>query len=139
MGRLRRFASMPRRERYLLLRALVCVAAARIGLWVLPVRVIHRWISKERERSGGGESVGEIVRAVTTASRYCPGATCLIQAIAAQAMLARSSHQSRIEIGISKQGEQFAAHAWLVCGGRIVLGGPDVTHYAPLAAWEVDG
>lgn len=140
MRRLRRFAAMSPSERRLLMRAFGCVGAVRAGLWILPLRVVRAKIARFREPSrADSDSVNEIVRAVTTASRYIPGASCLTQALAAQALLARSNHQSRIEIGIAKEGGLFAAHAWLVCGERIVLGGPDVTGFAPLTAWEVNG
>lgn len=139
MRRLRRFAAMPPSERRLLIRALLYVGAVRTGLWILPLRVVREKILRFRESSGGGFSVNEIVWAVKIASRYVPAASCLTQALAAQALLARSNHHSRIEIGIAKEGGLFAAHAWLVCGERIVLGGPDVAGYAPLAGWEVNG
>jgi Transglutaminase-like superfamily len=138
MGRLTRFAAMLPRKRRLLLRAFICVSAIRIGLWILPLRVLRAKILRFREYSRG-DCVNEIVWAVRTVSRYFPGASCLTQALAAQALLARSNHQSRIEIGVVKEGERFAAHAWLMCDERIVLGGPDVTRYALLAAWEVNG
>lgn len=139
MRRLRRFAAMSPSERRLLMRAFGCVGAVRIGLWILPLRVVRAKILRFRNSSRGEFSVNEIVRAVTIASRYVPAASCLTQALAAQALLARSNHRSRIEIGIAKEGGLFAAHAWLVCGERIVLGGPDVAGYAPLTGWEVNG
>ncbi|MGH7782079.1 MAG: lasso peptide biosynthesis B2 protein [Candidatus Binataceae bacterium] len=137
MRRLKRFVAMAPAERRLLLRALFWVGAVRVGLWILPLRVVRAAVLKSSEHSRG-DSVDAIVRAVRIASRYCPRASCLTQALAAQALLAGSDHRSRVEIGFSKDGETFAAHAWLVCDERIVLGGPDVTGYEPLAAWEVN-
>lgn len=138
MRRLTRFVAMLPEERRLLLRALICVSAIRIGLWILPLRVLRAKIMRPRERSRA-DSVNQIVWAVKAVSRFVPGASCLAQALAAQALLARSNHQSRIEIGVAKEGELLAAHAWLVCNERIVLGGPDVTRYVPLVAWEANG
>jgi hypothetical protein len=66
-----------------------------------------------------------------------PGATCLTQALAAQVLLAQSGYHSRIEIGVTKDDERhFRAHAWVVCGNEIVIGGAEVDRYVPLAAWE---
>lgn len=135
MRRLKRFAAMPRKERHLLLRSFIWISAVRVGLWVLPLRAI-RSIILSYGKDSRNDSVEEVVRAVRTSSRYVPGATCLTQALAAQALLAGSNHQSRIEIGVAKDGELFAAHAWLVCDEQIVLGGPDVTRYVPLVSWE---
>lgn len=138
MRRLRRLAAMPASERRLLMRAVVGVSAIRIGLWILPLRVVRAKISRLRECSPG-DSVDEIVRAVRIVSRYLPRVSCLTQALAAQALLVRSNHRSRVEIGVAKEGQLIAAHAWLVCDERIVLGGPDVTRYTLLTAWEVNG
>jgi|ERR1700730_3855363 len=136
MRRLKRFAALPPGERRLLLRSFIWISAVRIALWVLPLRVI-RAIILRCSNCSRSDSVNEVVWAVRTSSRYVLGASCLTQALAAQVLLAGSNHQSRIEIGVAKEQELFAAHAWLVCEERIVLGGPDVARYVPLASWEV--
>jgi hypothetical protein len=52
-------------------------------------------------------------------------------------LLARSGYDSRIEIGVTKDEQRrFRAHAWVVCGDEIVIGGAQVDRYVPLAAWE---
>jgi Transglutaminase-like superfamily len=137
-GVMSRFAALPRERRRTLMNAFLCVGAVRIGLSILPLRAVRALIPGARGNSHG-DPVDGIVWAVTTASRYVPGASCLTQALAAQTLLARSNHQSRLEIGVAKEGERFAAHAWVICGDQIVIGGPDVTRYAPLARWETNG
>ncbi|MFN3990815.1 MAG: lasso peptide biosynthesis B2 protein [Erythrobacter sp.] len=61
-------------------------------------------------------------------------ADCLVQAMAGQRWLMRQGVASEIVIGTAKlvPGE-FEAHAWLVCEGRIVLGG-DISRFSPLIA-----
>jgi hypothetical protein len=62
--------------------------------------------------------------AVAVASRFVPKATCLVQALAGQALLARRGHAARLHIGVSKPEGRFEAHAWLEDEGRPILGAP---------------
>jgi hypothetical protein len=79
--------------------------------------------------------IERFVWAVKVVSRYVPRASCLTQAVAVQALLARAGHESSIEIGVAKDtAQQFQAHAWVVCDNKIVLGGPNVAGYARLTA-----
>ena len=49
---------------------------------------------------------------------------CLVQALAAQAMLSRRGIASRVHLGARKgPGGGIEAHAWLTAGGRTVTGG----------------
>ncbi|OLE12351.1 MAG: hypothetical protein AUI36_40270 [Cyanobacteria bacterium 13_1_40CM_2_61_4] len=136
MRRLKRLAGLTRGERRLLLHALFVVGVARVALWLLPLAMARRVVARiasTRTRM----PVGRFVWAVKVASRYLPRATCLTQALAAQALLARAGNESRVEIGVTKDaGQQFEAHAWVVCGNQVVIGGPDVGRYASLMSWE---
>ena len=61
---------------------------------------------------------------ISAAARLVPFATCLTQALAGQYMLARSGKASQIRIGINRDAApKLAAHAWLISGDHIVLGG----------------
>ena len=49
---------------------------------------------------------------------------CLVQALAAQRWLATYYIASKIEIGVRRDANsKFLAHAWLIQGGKVVLGG----------------
>ena len=67
----------------------------------------------------------QVVWAVTVASRYVPGrTTCLSLALTVQGVLARRGHPSRLHIGVVRGAEgQVDAHAWVECGGRVLIGG----------------
>ncbi len=137
MSRLRRFAGLSRPEKLLLLRTLSVVGLIRIGLWVLPFRMIQRFAFRARRKQETPYSVEQFVWAVRAVSRLVPGATCLTQALAAQMLLTRAGHASRVEIGVAKgEKNQFQAHAWLVLGDRVLIGGAGVDRYTPLVAWE---
>lgn len=83
----------------------------------------------------------QVVWAVRVASRYLPGATCLTQALAAQALLTHSGFPAQVEIGVAKDSDeekvrQFRAHAWVVCHGQVVLGGQPGPRYNSLTVWD---
>lgn len=126
MGRLRRFIELPQRDRVLLARALGMLLLVRLALWLLPWRFVRaRFLhcsAAPTDRPVDG-AAHRIVRAVAVARRYVPRATCLVQAVAAHALLRREGYPVRIEIGARKQdGRRVRAHAWVVADGRILLG-----------------
>ena len=137
ISRLKRFAGLGLTEQVLLLRTLFLVSAIRVGLFVLPFRILQRFAQRDGGKPNSVTSARQYVWAVRAVSRHVPGATCLTQALAAHALLARSGHKSRIEIGVRKDEERgFLAHAWVVCGDQIVIGGADAEGYIPLEAWN---
>jgi hypothetical protein len=61
---------------------------------------------------------------IDRAARFVPGATCLVQAMAGQRILALKGHGAEIHVGVRNGVERgFEAHAWLASGDEIVLGG----------------
>jgi len=57
---------------------------------------------------------------------------CLVQALAGQRALQRAGIVSRIVVGTSRGVDgSFEAHAWLIEGDRIVLGG-DIARFSPV-------
>ena len=149
MRRLKRFAQLAPSERRLLMRVLFVVGVARTSLWVMPVEAARRAVSRAAA-GAASNSVEQVVWAVKAVSRYLPGATCLTQAIAAQALLTHSGFPSQVEIGVAKERKDdrdnatatedesrgFHAHAWVVCQGQVVLGGRQVERYNSLMVWD---
>jgi hypothetical protein len=133
-----RFLALSGAERWLILRAAWLVVGVRVGLSLLPSRVVLRQVNgAEPRRSLGRVQPDRIAWAVRAASRRVPQATCLTQALAAQLLLAQYGYRSRLRLGVAR-GEQgdFQAHAWLECGGQIVIGGQDLGRYSPLPDLE---
>lgn len=115
-------------ERALHLRAALLVVAVRLGLWLLPYRfwrrLMERPVRPQARRAAGRPSADAVASAIRAVSHRVPGATCLTQALAARALLARFGHSSSIRIGVAPAGGgRFDAHAWVECAGRVVLGG----------------
>jgi hypothetical protein len=126
-GRWRRLAAPDRR---LLLEALRELSLVRLALRARPMTAITR----EPAAESRGVDPARIAWAVRTAARVVPGAACLAQALAAQRMLASRGRVSSVEVGVARNRAGLEAHAWLVCEGRIVIGGEQAGAFVPLEA-----
>jgi hypothetical protein len=126
-----------------LLRAILTVGVARLTLKLLPFARVRRLLTPRPGSPVHAEITRDAVRwAVHHAQRVVPDATCLPQAVAAEALLTRGGHPVLLRIGVTKQESgKFLAHAWAESRGRIVVGDlPDglgeYAHLPPLpAAW----
>jgi hypothetical protein len=139
MSRLRRFYQLAPLDRRLLIQALFLVVAIRLALWLLPFPTIRRLVTRfarpctPRPFNKGDQDSSKLAWAVKTVSRYVPAAACLTQALAAQVLLGRRGFPSRLHIGVAKGAEQqFMAHAWVECQGKVVIGAIKSRHYTPL-------
>src|SRR5688500_11786021 len=97
MTRLRKFRRLPSQYRRLLVQAAVLLGVVRLGLRLVPFPTWRRLLARLIRAPGGAgagqaAAIPQVVWAVTTASRYVPAATCLAQALAAQALLGRRGH-----------------------------------------------
>jgi hypothetical protein len=67
-------------------------------------------------------------RMVLAAARYSPiPSTCLERSLSLWWLLARQNIATQFRIGVKKDGEKFAAHAWVECNG-IAVGEPGASH-----------
>jgi hypothetical protein len=137
MKKLAKFVRLSTAEQFLLLRTVVLVTAIRVGLWVLPFRAVQRFTFKARKKKQTSYSVEQLIWAVRATSRYVPRATCLTQALAAQILLLRAGYKPKVKIGVAKNEKKlFEAHAWLVLGDQVVIGGTEVARYTALTVLE---
>jgi len=121
---LARFLRLPAVDRSAFLRSLVTLAAARAAIWVLPFRSARRFLTPRSGNVSTPALTPERVRwAIGVARRVVPGATCLPQALAAEALLARGGYPAELHIGVMKTAAgKLDAHAWVEHQGRIVVG-----------------
>ena len=80
-------------------------------------------------------AVGRVAWSVRIVSRFVPFASCLTQAQACQVLLARRGIASTLCLGVGGQGgRHMRAHAWLMCDGKVVIGGEseDLRQFRPL-------
>lgn len=128
MGWVRKFLQLPAGERFYLVKVFCLVALMRLGLWVLPFRMVVWLLGKTSPTALKPRSdrvtVARIAWAVQVTSRIIPKATCLTQALAAQFLLVRQGHPADLRIGVAKNSAgQLEAHAWVESDGQIVIGG----------------
>lgn len=70
--------------------------------------------------------------AVIAASRFVPGATCLVQAIVGRRLLLRHGYPAELKIGVTRDAQgAFAAHAWLVSEDQVLIG-QDARRYSEM-------
>ena len=123
--------------------ALVALAHARLILHrTTPAEVLRRnaAIAAQAARrlpaladSTAAERCGRVGFAISrTALRLPWRADCLVQVLAGQAMLRRRGIASTITVGTARHPDgRFEAHAWLVRGTAVILGG-DISRFEPL-------
>jgi len=125
MRNLSRLLSLSGAEMLFLARCVVVVAAVRLGLTLFSFNRVRRLVTRLDAREAA--SVADLRRVawgVAAAARLVPHASCLTQALSGQYLLARGGKASNIRIGIEQNtGAELKAHAWLMSGSHIVLGG----------------
>lgn len=130
-----RFLRLPAGERRLLLEAALMLAVTAAGIRVVRFQAVRRWLARLAAVSDREvRAADRIVWAVETASGRLPGArTCLPRALVAQALLARHGFPANFRIGVARRDDgRVAAHAWVECGGEVVIGGGDIARYCSL-------
>lgn len=125
MRNLSRLGSLSGGEMLFLARCLAVVGAVRLGLAVSSYNRLRDLVVRLGAKDTADVAdLRRIAWGVAAAARLVPGASCLTQALAGQYLLARQGNASRIRIGIQQDtGAELKAHAWLVSGNHIVLGG----------------
>ena len=125
MRNLSRVLSLSGSEMLFLAHCLLVVAAVRLGLTLFSYNRLRRMVTQLDAPHEA--SIGDLRRVawgVAAAARLVPYASCLTQALSGQYILARQGNASKIRIGIERDtGTQLKAHAWLMSGNHIVLGG----------------
>lgn len=118
----------------------LALVAAQILVFVVPFRLTARLFRPATpvtsSRPSAGRSGGIVIgRRVKRVAGHLPWtSTCLVHALAGALLLSRRGVASHIRFGVHKDGEELAAHAWLMVGDATVLGaGPEADGYVPLA------
>ncbi|OWK19448.1 hypothetical protein AJ88_41610 [Mesorhizobium amorphae CCBAU 01583] len=125
MRNLSRVLSLSGSEMLFLAHCLLVVAAVRLGLTLFSYNRLRRMVTQlDAPHEAGIGDLRRVAWGVAAAARLVPYASCLTQAISGQYILARQGNASKIRIGIERDtGTQLKAHAWLMSGNHIVLGG----------------
>lgn len=123
-------------RRLYLREATVMLALARVAVRLFPAAYLFAWADRRprRVRRFAAEQAGWVAWAVETiGARPWMNALCLPRALAAQAMLRRRGIASRLCLGVARDKGELAAHAWIECGGAVIVGGHDAAMFRQLA------
>jgi hypothetical protein len=125
----RRLRWPSRSEARLLAAALAEVARTRAALSLRRTEAVRARTARFAAAPAGTgaasqqAALAEVAWSVTAAARLVPGASCLTQALAGQALLARRGVAATVRLSLPAEGAAFRPHAWLVAGRTLVLGG----------------
>jgi hypothetical protein len=97
----------------------------------LLLRPAYRRSNKMPEQRPSPE---RIVRAIRTASRFVPKASCLPQALAVQHLLTQRAYPAELQFGVAlDEVGKLEAHAWVTSTNGIVIGNiPDRDRFVHL-------
>jgi len=122
--RLSKFLRLRTPDKLLLLSCAWRLAFVRAALALAGYRRLSALLRRRLERPRLRATASQLIWAVGAAARALPGTACLAQAVTLHYLLARAGQASIIRVGVAKdQRLPFDAHAWVVCEGRVVMGG----------------
>jgi len=134
MRSLNRLMHLPNRKKWLLFEAAFTIAAIRMMLQCLSLRSVQRAAIRicTSWRSPRNCAPDQIVWAIEKAGSIA-GSSCLMRALAAQAMLVRCNYKPLLTIGVAKyENLNFEGHAWVTSEDQILIGGRDVSRYTTI-------
>ena len=107
-----------------LLSAELAIVAAQVSVWLRRTGDLVGCASPRPPLHHGevGTRVRGLVKALDRAARYGPvRPSCLVRAIALARLLEARGHPgAQVRVGVLRQGERMAAHAWVEYRGCIV-------------------
>lgn len=144
MRKLRRVLRLSPQTSILLLTTFSLLAAVRLGLFLVPFRILLRLLRNINQTSTQPsakktDTVRKIVWAVEVSSRYMPGSVkCLARALTTQVLLNWHGYTPDLKIGVAKSAEgRLEAHAWIEYQDRVIIGNlRDLARFIPLPSIE---
>lgn len=136
MTKVLRFIRLRFSEKIFLSHCVIVLCVIRVALSLKSASFIMRKISAIQVTEEGDQKTWRMIAwGIGACSNFVPGATCLTQALAGQYLMARHNCRSIVRIGIERENHgNMKAHAWLLSGGFVVLGGKasDMPLYATM-------
>jgi len=137
----RKLRALSTADRWLLAEAGLLLLVCRIGLWLLPYARLRRMVdgTSPPAPEPPRDFPERVSWAIGALARRLPAMTCLVQSLAAHALLRRAGCPAELRIGVQAGARNavkpLEAHAWVECEGRIVVGDvPDLAEYSVLRA-----
>ena len=134
-----KFFRLPITDQRLLMRAAMALATAKLAVRTMSFIHARKTVTRIQTigaRPAAPPSPERIRWAVTTAGRFIPGLkNCLVQALAAEAILNRAGYSCELKIGAAKNGPHgLLAHAWLERDGKVFIGDFEPGQFRPLTS-----
>jgi hypothetical protein len=127
----------------LLVQAALAVVNAKLAMKTLPLPTARGLVARQQRLAWRVVPVraDRIAWAVEAVSRAIPGMkNCLVQAVAAEAMLIQAGYPCELRIGAAKKApDELIAHAWVESEGRVVIGEFELDRYTPMMALRPRG
>ena len=134
MAIVRRLMRLDWRSRTLLAEAAAAHTAIVVLLRVWPNARVVGW----RKPAAGPERRAlqeRVAWAVRTVAARTPGSSCLTAALTADLLLKGHGCDSVLSFGVARPTDASHAlvfHAWIECGGRVIIGGETIARYRAL-------
>lgn len=139
MRKIRNFLLLPFQKKKLLFKSLLFVWLIRLGLWILPYKLLTKWLnslgsSVSVRELNDWKLIKEVSHTVRSCAKYVPFASCLTQALATKTLLRLNGQISDLRIGVDKdENGKLIAHAWIEIDSKIIIGGsPELSRYTVL-------
>jgi hypothetical protein len=135
--KLRRFVALDGVDMRLLMCAVGWLAVARVMMLAMSFKRLATRLSVSEDstaRVADPEVISKVSWAVAAAANNVPWRSdCFPQTIAASKILRNYGHGSTIHLGVERTSDDsIAGHAWLSCGGTVVVGGEDLDRYTEM-------
>jgi Transglutaminase-like superfamily len=116
--------------------AAVTLLLARIAVRVIPAARLFAWANRppRQVRRFAADETGWVLWAIdAAAAKFRKETLCLPRALATHAMLRRRGITSRVCLGVAREQDKLAAHAWVEVGEERGAASPGPSAFTVLA------
>lgn len=116
--------------------AAVTLLLARVAVRVVPAARVFGWARRppRQVRRFAADEIGWVLWAIDAATaKFRTETLCLPRALATHAMLRRRGITSRVCLGVARQQDKLAAHAWVEVGDDRTVASPGSGAFTRLA------
>ena len=122
----------------LLVESALTMGLFRIALLLLSFRRLASWGTENRGTAIDSVGPAQVAWAIRVMASRTPWKnTCLVQGLAAAAMLRRRGLGFTLHLGVNKHGPSLSAHAWLSSGDLILTGNKGSERFFTISTFEV--
>lgn len=134
--KLRRFGSLPLRDQWLLLEAVLLLFVIQVCLRIIPFSSLRDSLDVVPSVLDGSFTPScpreRISWAIENGTSILPGTyMCLVRALAGELLLVRRGYPATVQFGVDPSDEEFVAHAWVESDGYVIVGDTARSKFTP--------